>query len=207
MYLTISTVSAQPSPSYRGRGDSDQPQLVRFSGVVTGWNGREQDQLVTLVKPVGFPDQLIGHKTFDVQMFSRAMRSGLAPEEVLNWIETQARSAIFVIGHDIHDDLRVLTRTAAMLGRPFHAPSNTFSTMYGCVATGLVQLETSAAVQVGGTLRDPTLSECFERVTKRPLEGASGIRSHAHATSTVFHHICRLLVGDEPYVRGSNPGC
>lgn len=198
MYLTISTVSDHPSPSYQGRGHSDQPQLVRFSGVVTGWDGRERDQLVTLVKPVGFPDQMMGHKNFDVHMFSRAMRSGLAPEEVLRWVESQARSAIFVVGHDIHDDLMVLTRTAAMLGRPFAAPSKTFSTLYGCVATGLVRLETSSGVQLGGTLRGPTLSECFERVTSRPLEGAPGIRSHAHATSTVFHHICRLLVRDEP---------
>lgn len=196
MYLSISTISDHPSPPYQGRGHSDQQQLVQFAGVVTGWDGREQEQLVTLVKPVGFPDQLIGHKTFDVQMFSRAMRSGLAPEEVLSWIETQAQSAIFVIGHDINNDLRVLTRTAAMLGRPFAAPSNTFSTIYGCVATGLVQLATSSAAQLGGTLRGPTLSECFERVTRRPLDGASGIRSHAHATSTVFHHICRLLIGD-----------
>jgi len=207
MYLTISTVSDHPSPSYQGRGDSDQRQLVRFSGVVTGWDGREQGQLVTLVKPVGFPDQLTGPKNFDLQMFSRAMRSGRAPEEVLTWVEEQARAATFVIGHDVHDDLTALTRTAAMLGRPFHAPSNTFSAMYGCVATGLVQLETPSAGQLHSELGGPTLSECFERVTSRPLEGAPGIRSHAHATSMVFHHICRLLLGGEPYVRGSNPSC
>lgn len=198
MYLTISTVSDHPSPSYKGTGHSDQPQLVRFSGVVTGWDGREQDQLVTLVKPAGFPDQMMGHKNFDVHMFSRAMRNGLAPEEVLSWVESQARSANFVVGHDIHDDLMVLVRTAAMLGRPFAAPSKTFSTMYGCVATGLVQLATPSSARPHGELRGPTLSECFERVTSKPLEGAPGIRSHAHATAKVFHHICRLLVSDKP---------
>lgn len=198
MYLSISTVSDHPSPPYRGRGHSDQQQLVQFAGVVTSWDGREQEQLVTLVKPVGFPDQPNGNQNFDVQMFSRAMRRGLAPEEVLSWVETQARSATFVIGHDIRVDLNVLSSTAALLGRTFAAPSKTFSTMYGCVATGLVQLAAASAVQLGSELRGPTLPECFEGVTGKPLEGAVGIRSHAHATSKVFHHICRRLVRDEP---------
>ncbi len=198
MYLSISTVSDHPSPSYQGRGDSDQPQLVQFAGVVTNHDGREQDRFVTLVKPVGFPDQLTGDKIFDVQVFSRAMKIGVAPDEVLSWVENQARSATIVVGHHIRDDLLVLSRTAAMLGRPFAAPLSTFSTMYGCVATGLVQVSADSAVQGDNELRGPTLSECFQRVIRKPLEGAVGIRSNAHATAMVFHHICRLLVSDEP---------
>lgn len=197
MYLSISTTSESPSPSYQWRGHSKLPQLVRFSGVVTDRDGREQDQLVTFVKPVGVPDILMGPKSFDPRMFARAMKSGIAPEEVLSWVETQARSATLVVGHNIHDDLEALAGTAALLGRPFAAPSRTFSTMFGCVATGLVQMETSLTAQLGGTHSDPSLSDCFEQVTGRRLE-ATDIRSHAHATSAVFHHICRLIIRDEP---------
>lgn len=198
MYLTISTITELPSPAYAGFGEPDQPRLIHFAGVVTAQNGLELDRLVTLVRPVGYPDLEEQDPFFGSITFNSATKRGLASEEVLRWCQSRAREAMLVIGHDVHQELQNLAAAAAVLGVKWRTPARIFSTMYGSIAIGIVPPVIEPDDEENAETGKPTLPECFEKATGEPMHGALGIRSNADAALKVFRHIRWLLTRDEP---------
>lgn len=198
MYLTISTITQLPSSAYDGFGQPDQPQLIHFAGVITADNGMELDRLVTLVRPVGYPELEEEDSFFGIVTFVAATKRGIAPEEVLGWFQSRAKVAKLVIGHDLHRDLENLAATAALIKKRWYRPRRICSTMYGSLATGIVAPKTVQDKNGLISPSNPTLAECFEKATGEPLEGAIDIRSSADASIKVFRHIRWLLTREEP---------
>lgn len=197
MYLTISTITELPSSAYEGFGKPDQLHLIHYTGILTAQNGLELDRLVTLVRPVGYPDLEDENPFFGVTTFMSATKRGLAAEEVLRWCQNRAREATLVIGHDVHQDLQNLEATAALLGVEWQMPTRIFSTLYGSIATGIVPQVIEADGEEIAETGKPTMADCFEKATGEPLQGALGIRSNADAVFKVFKHIRWLLTRDE----------
>lgn len=198
MYLTISTRIALPSSAYEGFGRPDQPQLIHFAGVMTAGNGMELDRLVTMVRPIGYPDLPEEDSFFGIVSFVAATKRGMAPEEVLTWFQSRAKLAYLVIGHDLHTDLDNLAMSAQLLKKRWYRPRRIVSTMYGSLATGLVSPKSANDEAGNTTLVKPTLAECFEKATGEPREGALGVRSDVDAIVKVFHHFRWLLSREEP---------
>lgn len=198
MYLSISIITALPSSAYEGLGKPDQQHLIHFTGIVTAQNGLELDRLATLVRPVGYPALEDENPLFGITSFISATQRGLAAEEVLRWCQSRAREATLVIGHDVHQDLRCLEATAALLGVEWQTPTRIFSTLYGAIAAGIVPHVMEPDGEEPADIGLPTLADCFKKATGEPLQGALGIRSNADAALKVFRHIRWLLTRQEP---------
>lgn len=175
MFLTISTTTASPSLACEGIGEAHERQLIHFAGIVTAGNGLELDRLVTLVRPIGFPDLVEEDSFFGAITFMAATKRGLPADEVLKWFADRSRRSALVVGHDIHQDLQNLEATARMLNMRWHKPRRIFSTRFGAMASGIVVPTTSMTSD--GTADDgrPTLAECFEKACGEPLEGGSAL--------------------------------